>query len=72
MLVAGGTANGLSLSEEKLQHVARDTQLFVPLDLLIPLWEMHPKEITPAPSPLLQKRHLQNYSKQRNEKPIHL
>lgn len=71
MLVAGGIANWLSFSEEKLAAVARETQLFVPLDLWIPLWEIHPKDITPAPSPLLQKRHLQHYSKQRNEKPIH-
>lgn len=53
---------------ENWQRVTRDTQLFVPLDILIPLGETHRKEITPAPSPMLQKRHLQNFSKHVNEK----
>lgn len=33
------------------QRVTRDTQLFVPLDILIPLWGIYHKDITPAPSP---------------------
>lgn len=53
---------------ENWQRVTRDTQLFVPLDILIPLGETHRKEITPAPSPMLQKRHLQKFSKHINEK----
>ena len=66
MCVASGIENWPSLSEN-WQCVTSTTQLFIPLDLLIPLWEMHPKEITPAPSPMLQKRHLQTFSKRRNE-----
>lgn len=58
-----------SWGRENRQHVARATQLLVPLDLLIPLWEMHPKEITPVPSliPCFKIDICKTFSKQRTE-----
>lgn len=58
---------GPAFQKRELACVTSATELFVPLALLTPLWETHPKEMTPAPSPMLQKRHLQTFSKRRNE-----
>lgn len=58
---------GSALAEEKTGSMLPTPLKFIPLDLLIPLWELHPKGIAPAPFPLHQKRQLQNFSQQRNK-----
>lgn len=51
---AGGAANWLSLSEEQTGSPLSVQLGFIPLDLLIPLGDRHPKEITSSPLHLLQ------------------
>lgn len=46
-----------ALVEEKTGSTVPTLLKFIPLDLLIPLWEMLPGDITPAPFPLLQNHH---------------
>lgn len=48
------STTGSALVEEKTGSTLTMLLKFIPLDLLIPLWEMLPGDITPAPSPLLQ------------------
>ena len=49
--VANGVMGWLSLSEEKAGSMLPVLLKLVPLDLLIPLWETHLKEVTPVPLP---------------------
>lgn len=52
LLAASPTSS--ALVEEKTGSALPMVLTFIPLDLLIPLWEMLPGDITLAPFPLLQ------------------